>query len=238
MGGYTGSAVALLLVTLYSNCSAPPVDVVFYRSDDYRFTRAERRLIEGIAEQAVADVRALLPDLPPFLILRVQAGPEVLESTGDNAGRATPNVVYWTVDPDSPGGVRAVAQASLRRSLFLHLYGLAREAALGEPRTVLTASLDFGLATMFARDSSGDEVPWATYPRDAATWVGEVAALPDDADFTGWMDQHRDGRRNVGPQAGKLLADEAIRRSGRSAAELVSTPAAAILEIATAGVSE
>jgi hypothetical protein len=233
--GHAAAVVTVLLVTLYSNCGTAPVDVVFYRSDDHRFTRAERRLIEDVAEQAAADARALLPDLPPFLIVRVQAGSEVLETTGDRAARATPNVVYWTVDPERPGGVIAIARDSLRRSLFHHLYGLARASAMPEPRSALADNVAFGLETIFARDFSGDPVPWATYPPEARDWVDEVAAVPAGVDYQERRIQVDGESRRLAPLVGMYLADEAVRRSGRSAAALVGAPAAAILEMATAG---
>jgi hypothetical protein len=44
--------------------AARDTEVVFYVNDRHRFSRAEQRAIQTIAEADAADARRLLPDLP------------------------------------------------------------------------------------------------------------------------------------------------------------------------------
>jgi len=90
-----------------------------------------------------------------------------------------------------------------------------------------------GLATVFERDPVGASPPWGMYPKDVENWVTELKGLPSDVDATHRLSQtHDDGRRCIGMRAGAYLVDQAVRSSGRSAAELVSTPTDALIQIA------
>jgi hypothetical protein len=48
--------------------------------------------------------------------------------------------------------------------------------------------------------------------------------LPEDAPRRQWLFRHPDGRRWIGLRAGTLLADEATRKTGKSAAALAQVP--------------
>jgi uncharacterized protein YjaZ len=93
-----------------------------------------------------------------------------------------------------------------------------------------------GLATAFERDFVGRTPPWGDYGEEVRAWVSELLKLPPSAPYHHWMFQHPDGRRWIGYRAGTYIADQAIARSGRSAAQLVLTPTNEIL--AVAGVDE
>jgi len=163
--------------------------------------------------------------------------------------------VQWVVDTTRREGVRAIGDAHLRASLFHELHHLARGwtssagtwagipllARAGRTRPpkpwpdgegVLNAIVSEGLATAFERDSAGHRALWGLYPLNVRDWVAELLTLPADAMYSEWMFDHSDGRRWVGYRAGTYLADRAIAASGRSAAELVTTPADEILALA------
>jgi uncharacterized protein YjaZ len=89
-----------------------------------------------------------------------------------------------------------------------------------------------GLATAFERDAAGRRPPWGRYPLEVERWVEELRALPVTAHYPTWMFQHPDGRRWIGYRAGTYIADRAIIASGRSAADLVATSTADVLNAA------
>src|SRR5882672_9049602 len=115
-----------LLLGLCAACRNTDVTIEFFEAtgDDlqHEFTAAERSTIEAIAKRATVQVRQLLPQLPQRLTLRVHAGKDVIAETGENATASAPQTVVWVVDPTRPGGVRAVARAWLRASLFHELH--------------------------------------------------------------------------------------------------------------------
>ena len=210
-----------------------PVAFVEYRPG-HDFSRAERHAIEAIVSRAVSDVRAKLPGVPDDLRITVQAGTRVIPETGETGSVGLPRSVYWTVDPAHEGGVTGVAGAWLRATLFHELYHLVRETAV--PTTSLRDRVvNEGLATAFERDlGGGAPPPWGAYPDDALTWVGAFLALPRDAPEAQWASMDSDGRRWFGFKVGTWMADEAVRRSGRSLVSLAAVPTGDILDWAWA----
>ncbi len=120
-----------LLAALSASCGTPNPEVVFYSVDGHHFSPAERRTIERIARATAREVKQILPTLGDQLTIRVEAGKNVIPETGETASAHPPNVVYWTVDPNRAGGIVAVANAELRRTLFHEFHHLVRDSAVG-----------------------------------------------------------------------------------------------------------
>ncbi len=216
-----------LLVT--AGCADGPVTVE-YRDGD-AFTRADRAAIERVADGAARDVRKLLPALPERLRLTVQVGTRVIPETGETGEVGLPAAVYWTVNPQHPGGVLAVVNAQLRATLFHESYHLVREARLTSA-SLSDRAVDEGLATAFERDFGDSPTPWGAYPANVADWTREFLALPGDAPRDQWMGRHSDGRRWIGYKVGTYLADRAAAASGLTLAQLAAVPADRIIELA------
>jgi len=89
-----------------------------------------------------------------------------------------------------------------------------------------------GMATVFERDFAGTSPPWGVYPDNVMDWVNELKALPQDVSLRDWTTQHPEGRRWLGMRTGAYLVDRAMRSSGQSSAQLVSTPTADVLRMA------
>ena len=227
------SSHALFLLAAFSaSCGTPNPEVVFYSSDGHHFSPTERRTIERIARATATEVKQILPALADQLTLRVEAGDNVIPETGETASAHPPNVVYWTVDPNRAGGIVAIANAELRRTLFHEFHHLVRDSAVGEDQRLLDRVVTEGLATVFERDFAGPPPPWGMYPDDVGAWVAEILALPANAPSREWMYRHPDGRRWIGYKVGTYLVDRAIRASGRSAAALVSSSTDDIVRLA------
>jgi hypothetical protein len=219
-----------LLTVAASACSRPAIEVE-YRRGPYEFTRAERNTIQEIADQAVRDVRPLLPSLPADLRITVQASTKVMPETGQTGEPGRPGAVYWSVNPGHPGGVEGVAREWLRACLFHEWHHLVRANA-GLPSLTLAEMAVFeGLATAFERDHGGKGVaPWGDYPADVDVWTRELLVRGAETATRGWVGRHPDGRRWFGYKVGTNLADRARTASGKSHTELAVVPAAQILE--------
>jgi uncharacterized protein YjaZ len=176
-------------------------------------------------------VRRFLPALSDHIVLRVEAGHKVINETGETGSVFAPNVVYWTVDPRRSGGVMKIVEAQLRPTLFHEFHHLVRGTTINAS-SLMDRVITEGMATVFERDLAGAPVPWGDYPADVSRWVDELLALSPDARVDDWMFRHPDGRRWIGFKAGTYLVDRAARISGRSAAELVSTPTEEVIRIA------
>lgn len=99
------------------------------------------------------------------------------------------------------------------------------------PKTFMHGVVSEGLATAFERDAAGSSPPWGEYPPEVRGWVDELLALPSDVNYVEWMFLHPDGRRWIGYRAGTFIADQAIKTSGSTAAELVNTSTEEILRL-------
>lgn len=226
---YYSLALALLVVSP-SSCNGG-TEVAFFSIDGPGFSWWERHVVRSIAEEAVTDVRKLLPGLPKQLTIRIQSDASLSEETGEEADGVQPNTVVWTVDPKHEGGVTAVARARLRSSLFHELHHLARDAS--QPRdTILDRAVGEGLATTFERDFAGSRKPWCNYPSEAAGWIHEIARLPPSEPREPWTNRHPDGRRWAAYQAGTYVVDRAMKSSKKSSADLALASTHTILALA------
>jgi hypothetical protein len=215
-----------------SSCRNHDVAVEFYSADGYQFSQSERQAIETVADATSTEVRRFLPALPRQLVIRVQPATRSF-LTGETGYAVLPNSVGWMVDPNHIGGVSATIQRELRATLFYEFHHLVRYAAVGEPHSLMGEVIGEGMATVFERDAAGASPPWGMYPKDVMNWVTELRALPLDADRNYWMTgSHPDGRRWIGIRAGAYLVDQAMRASGQSSAQLVSTPDDALIRMA------
>jgi hypothetical protein len=225
------ACLALACLSACTSAAGEGVVVEYFGASAYTFSRAERRVIETIANAAAAEVRRALPALPRTLTLQVRPGGEVIAETGETATAILPGTVHWTVDPTRHGGVRAIAGKQLRATLFHELHHLVRDASV-RSITLIDRAVTEGLATAFERDAAGGATPWGQYSDEVSAWTTELMALPDDTRRDHWMGRHPDGRRWIAFKVGTYLVDRAVRASGRSPADLVSEPTAQILLLA------
>ena len=216
---------------------AQSVSVEFDDTGDHTFTDDERSTITAITSIVVAEVREVLPRLPPAITLTVEANSLVIPETGEMGMAPAPGRVHWTVDPSLFEGVKAIATKHLRPTLFHELHHLARGYVVqgGKPRaSFMEVVISEGMANAFARDFAGVKRPWAEYPEDVSTWVDELRALPLSAlrDYAKWMLKHPDGRRWIGYRAGTFIVDQAVASSGMSSAQMVQLGSQEVLELA------
>ena len=207
----------------------------FLDTDAHQFSTAERAEVTTLAVTAEPEVRALLPALRTRLNLVVSTGTSVIPETGEVGSTTSPDTVHWTVDPGRD--VCVVAAEHLRHMLFHELHHCARLLAVPSYLTEdwYDGAVFEGLATVFEREA-GWSPPWGDYPTDEiAAWAAELFAQPVDHTFNHWKFQHPDGRRWISYRVGTWVVDEAVQRSGRSAAELVGEPTEAIVRQAGLG---
>ncbi len=219
--------IAIGSISVVAACSAHSVKTEFYGA--YEFSIWERALIQRIAGETAVEVRRHLPSLADPLILRVRSGKDVIPEVGAGAAVIPPDWVVWTVDVDRPEGVSAIARQHLRGALFHEFHHLVRGST---SNALIDQVVAEGLATAFERDFAGVVRPWAQYPDDASEWVKELLSQPSTASSNEWLYKHPDGRRWVGMRAGTYLVDEAMKNTGRTSADLVSTSAADLLRLA------
>jgi hypothetical protein len=201
-------------------------------------TVEQRATIEKIANSAENEARQQLPDLTRDIILIVDSGRNVLAESGELGVATSPTLIRWTLDARRPEGPMAIVNAHLRTMVLHETHHLVRGwlASGVEPAAShWDGIIAEGLASAFARDITGTTPPWANYPPEVTSWIGELQMLSDEqvqTRFTQWMGDLPDGRRFAGYKIGTYIVDLARKNSGRTHAQLVTLPAFQILQLA------
>ena len=213
-----------------------------------------RTVVGELLREARDDVLAALPLTDPFVVT-VRHDARVNATTGEMGRLVTDSWLDWAVDPERPASAADIARARLRSS-FVHESHHAMRARLvpdAKPNPVgpespvdrsllvpartdwlIQIALEEGLATRFENDLCPDAptLGWQDYEGvPVAAWTEELVAAGRGS-YLDWFFELPDGRQHVGYRVGKYVVDEAVRRSGRSAADLVGEPVVDILELA------
>jgi hypothetical protein len=202
--------VCLLVAAMCAACGAHETTVEFYFAHGYRFSQAERRAIEDIAESTAIETRSALPSLPRALVVRVYAGKDVIPETGETGTAISPATVVWVVNPAHEGGVLAVVRTWLRGTLLHEFHHPVRSQTI-TATSLMDGIITEGMATVFERDVAGVSPPWGVYPQDVEDWVNELITLPPSADSGYWLVKGPPSRRRrwIGMRAGAYLVDRA-----------------------------
>ena len=127
--------------------------------------------------------------------------------------------------------------AHLRTTLFHEFHHQARGwnmANGGGATSIMDAVVAEGMASVFAREAAGANVPWAAAPGNPEAWLADIEANGRLDQYMQWMFAHPDGRRWIGYRTGVYVVDRAMAASGRDAVALANTPTAEVLALARA----
>jgi hypothetical protein len=219
-----------------STSHEPEVIVQFDQAGVAEVPQDVRELIRATAADVAGSVDELLPGLGERIDVTVVTVDRDLSSVGGVAGRAeAPGEVLVEVSAVYPGGLGEAIRAGLPSVLYHEFHHLVRGWTIRENRFgpgIPIAVVNEGLASVFAETYSGTSGERFDYPDDAAEWLEELMALPIDADYNTWMNDHPDGRVAIGYRTGRYVVHEALRRSGRSILELSGLSSEQILALA------
>ena len=197
------------------------------------FSKREKQHIEEIATRSEEEVRALLPDLPREISVTVHPVATDLASVGGVTGRAdSPSEVAIYISTTFDGGVIPAADTGLAATLCHEFHHLARGWTIEENKFgpgITTAAVNEGLANVFSEIYTDTAFEGNAYPANVRDWLEEVSALPLDASYNHWMNQHPDGRQAVGYKVGSFMIHQALARSDLSILELSALPVEDIL---------
>jgi hypothetical protein len=214
-----------------------------------------REVVADVLAVARADVLAALPDLADPFVVTVRHDRRTNATTGEMGRLVTDSWLDWAVDPGRSSTPADIAKARLRSS-FVHeshhalrarLVADAKPNPIG-PETPVDRSLlvpartdwliqiavEEGLATRFENDlcPGGSTLGWGDYSgTPIVDWTEELVAAGRGS-YVDWFFDLPDGRQHVGYRGGAYVVDEATRRSGRSAAELVGASVVEVLGLA------
>ena len=217
--------------------------VDFLHTDEEEIPAAVRDAVAAVLAAAHADVLVHLPALSPRYLVTVRYDERTNVHTGEMGRLVTPYWLDWVVHPRRDRSPLDIVAEHLRAS-FVHETHHAVRAQLmsatkphpvgpenpversllvpARTRRMVQIAVEEGLASRFEHDLCPQRQRLVAAPDEPIeAWTSELIAL-GEGDYFEWFFDHPSGRRNIGYKVGAHLADRAIERSGRSAADLVA----------------
>lgn len=158
---------------------------------------------------------------------------DVIPETGDLGMAPRKGEVYITVDPKHRRGVARIVREHLPKILAHELHHAARWETVGYGTTLLEALVTEGLATQFEDELyPKPKTPWGnalTAKQTTFWWKKAKWWLNKKYDHYEWFFGTGKIPRWTGYTIGYRLVGNAMKNLGKSAAELVNTPAEEIL---------
>ena len=175
----------LLLGSAGISAQSVPISAVvvgFDESNGYAVSAAEQALVRSMASDVARSVRTLFPTLTQTINVSVVIVDRDLNAVGGVAGRAdAPGEVLIEISSRFPGGLSAAVEAGLSASLFHEFHHLVRGWTMTQNRFgpgIAIATVNEGLASVFAETYSGTTFDRFDYPDDASDWLDEILSLP------------------------------------------------------------
>ncbi len=156
----------------------------------------------------------------------------LIENTGGNARTYNSEIIELAFDPTFKQASHKAILQDARHSVYHEMNHAARYNINIWHKTFLDNCIMEGLATVFARDYSGEKAPWAKYPKNVTAWIKEIIDKNDMFSWPNYSFDHPDGRKWIAYKVGTYIVDEAMKKSGKSVIELTKTECADILKLA------
>jgi len=210
-----------------------------YIENTIKFTESEKELIIEIIENSEKEIRMLLPELPNNIKINLEIMSRNIDGVGGTTGRAQKHnphgEVFVYISSLYPGGVQAAVKASLAYTIHHEFHHLARGWTMEGNKFeqgIDIAMVNEGLAVVFGEIYTQEFFEGNSIPKDVTKWVDEVLALPKDANYNTWMNQHPDGRLGIGYRSGNFIIREAMKKSEKNILEMSKLQPEEILKLA------
>ena len=202
------------------------VNVVFQEGSP-KFSKFQKAFISKVITKSEDEVRGLIPNLPDSIKVIVENVDWNLDIVNGVTGRTETNhppIVLVQISNNYAGGIIDSVYQGIKTTIFHEFHHLSRGWAIQDNKFsygIPNAMVNEGLAVVFTELYTGNVNEVNSYPDEAANWVKEILALPQDADYSQWvMGEHPDGRTYIGYRTGNYLIREAMTKSGKNILEL------------------
>ena len=207
-----------------------------YQGDEFDASSKEK--IENIVAIAERDTRFFFPNMNKKINFVISTADFDLSAVGHATGITLRHKGIANVELklSTFNGVNLdIAIADGLRSLVLHeLHHVARGWAMEDnvfPRGIYIATVNEGLAVVFAELLTGNTYEANRGPEEVASWVNEILVLPQNANYMHWVSGiHPDGRSAIGYKAGRHIIYTALVNGNKNIVQLSKMTIHDILE--------
>jgi hypothetical protein len=203
------------------------VTIEFIDTEKYEVQPELLQEIQQIIIDSERGVRELLPNLPESIkvnVTFVDKGFDIWGHPSGINGRAdSPGVVFIEVFSGYPSGISTEIKKNLTRLLYHEFHHLVRGWTMIDNNFgagIFIAAINEGLAVVFSEQYAKGKFIKLAAPDNAKLWIKEIKALPTNANYSKWMNQHSDGRFSIGYRTGMYVIKQAMAKSGKTIFEL------------------
>ncbi|PCI82139.1 MAG: hypothetical protein COB20_00595 [SAR86 cluster bacterium] len=121
------------------------------------------------------------------------------------------------------GGISAASNIRLEATIYLEFHHLVRGWTIQGNKFgpgIPIAAVNEGLANVFAETSTNTSFEVNSHPDNSDQWFLEIKALPVDANYNQWMNEHPEGRIAIRYRVGSYIVHRAMESFGMSILEL------------------
>ena len=219
------------------NSNEASIEITF-KDGVHSFSKEQKKHINKLLIRSEKNIHKLLPTLPEGIRVELEIVDWNLDMVGGVTGRTETNeppLVLIQISHVYPGGIDAAIRDGLKSTIYHEFHHLSRGWAIQDNKFrkgIDIASVNEGLAVVFAEAYSGYSSEANSVPEDGDAWMKEIVLLPKNASYRNWMFEHPDGRKNIGYRAGHFLIRKAMGNSGMSILELSHKSPENILRLA------
>lgn len=212
------------------------MQIHFFSTEEYQFTRLERTQIQTIIEAAYSEATQSLPVLSQQLNILVEPSDSVIPEIGVSGTAMHKDMLGIRLNPDFDEGLNRVIDTYMKGQVIHEIHHCARYKLFDAEHTLLENAVLEGLATVFERYHADYAVVWGDYSDiSIKAWTKKLLARQHETDFdyTQWFFGSSDGRRWIGYRVGAYIVDQALEnRPEDTPATLVHISARDILRMA------
>lgn len=208
----------------------------YIEHEKYQITEQQKNHIEKTAKQTILDFENLLSELKRPMNFTVRLIDRNLKDVHGVSGRADKDdAVEIFISATYQGGIDAAINEGLRGTIFHELHHTLRGWTIYDnkfPAGIDVATINEGLADVFAELQIGREMNKMSKTEDFNSWAKEILALPKNANYGQWMFDHPDGREAIGYRTGAYIVKLAMKNSGQNIVALSKLPIKEIYDLA------
>jgi len=172
-------------------------------------------------EKAYEEVTKLLPFGSKHINFFVQPRTYgLIKETGDHARTHNSEFIEMAFDPTTDKRGLEVIISGIRPAVYHEMNHAARFNIPIYHNKFIEVCIMEGLATVFAREYTGEKALWGQYPKDVTKWLQEIIDKNDMFYWQEYLFKHPDGRRWIGYKVGTYIIDQTLEHSDKSIAEL------------------
>ena len=212
---------------LQANNSEMGVTIEFIDAEKYEVQPELLQEIQEIIVESERGVREILQGLPESIkvnVTFVDKGFDIWGHPSGVNGRAdSPGVVCIEVYSGFPSGISTEIKKNLSRLIYHEFHHLVRGWTMNDNKFgpgIKIAAINEGLAVVFSEQYAKGKFIKLAAPDNAQRWLKEIKALPTNANYGKWMNQHIDGRFSIGYRTGMYVVKLAMTKSGKTIFEL------------------